>query len=259
MIKLISICAVVLMMLVGQSGAAVTAYVNNPHTNSTDWANAVTAAGGTINNLSFDDIPTGNLALVSTGNYALNAYQASKGVTFAVKGNAPAITYGIGPADGGIYSQNTGEGKHPASNYMSFPAPGFFGGGPYTTSITVNFNDAVAAVGFFSIDLASWTSAELLTLEAFTDINATGTSLGTATSFNPAFFQQSYMYFMGLTTDTNVIKSFQIRGNWQSQYIGDSVGFDDFRFAIVPEPVTLGLLILGGLGFLRRQTGKTLF
>lgn len=245
-----------LLMSVGQVGAVLTAYVDNPHTNSVDWANAVTAAGGRIVNLNFDDIPAGPLTLVSTGNYILNAYQESRGVSFSVKGNAPAITNGVGPADSGIYSQNTGEGTHAASNYMSFPAPDFFGGGPYTTSITVNFDSPVGAVGFFSIDLASWTSAEILTIEAFTGPDASGTSLGTATSFNPAFFQPRYMYFMGFTTDTNEIGSFQIRGNWQNQYIGDSVGFDDFRFALIPEPTMLVLLTLGGLSFLRRRTRK---
>lgn len=249
--QVVTICTAALIAIASQASAVLTPYVNNPHTNSPDWTNAVTAAGGTISTINFNDIATGALTFVSSGNYALNSYQASKGVTFAVKGNAPAITNGIGPADSGVYSQNTGEGKHPASNFLSFPAAGL--GSAYTTSITINFDNPVAAVGFFSIDLASWTSAEILTIEAFTGANATGTSLGTATSYNPAFFQQSYMYFMGVKNNANTIKSFQIRGNWQSFYVGDSVGFDDFKFAVVPEPATMSILCLGVLALIRRH------
>ena len=107
--NIVTICAVVLMMAVGQAGATLTGYVSNPQTNSVNWTNAVTAAGGTIDNINFNDISTGSLPLFSTGNYALNAYQASKGITFAVKCNAPAITYGVGLGDPERYQFNPGE------------------------------------------------------------------------------------------------------------------------------------------------------
>ncbi|MFA6187596.1 MAG: PEP-CTERM sorting domain-containing protein [Phycisphaerae bacterium] len=251
--KLLTICAVVLMAAVGQAGAALTGYVSNPQTNSVDWTNAVTAAGGTITNLNFNDISTGVLTLVSTGNYALNAYQASEGVTFAVKGNAPAITYGVGPGDSGSYQLNPGEGLHPTSNYLSFPPyPGYSGG--YVTSIIMNFTEAVSSVGFYTIGLNNSFTPGItrITIEAFTGINATGTSLGTFTSLDAHNFNPNNLYFMGLTSNINEIMSFRIGGSWQKAF-GDKLGFDDFRFATVPEPATIALLSIGVLSMLRRK------
>lgn len=241
------------MMAVGQAGAALTGYVSNPQTNSVNWTNAVTAAGGTIDNINFNGISTGALPLVSTGNYALNAYQASKGITFAVKGNAPAITYGVGPGDTGSYQLNPGEGAHPASNYLSFPPyPGYSGG--YVTSITMNFAEAVSSVGFYTIGLNNSFTPGItrIIIAAFTGDNATGTSLGTFTSLDAHNFNPNNLYFMGLSSSVNEIKSFRISGSWQAAF-GDNVGFDDFRFAQVPEPATMCLLGLGVLGLLKKR------
>ena len=198
--------------------------------------------------------------MVSAGNYSLNAYQVSDGVTFAVQGKAPTITYGVFAQTGGTGTSpfpNTGEGQHPASNYMAFAVPSLFDfPGVYTTSITVNFADAVSAVGFNTIDLASTITP--ITIQAFTGPNGTGSSLGAFTSYSPAFFQGNagaYLYFMGLASTENDILSFKITGSWQNKSVGDAVGFDDFRFARVPEPATLAFLGLGTLGMLLKRRG----
>lgn len=250
--KLLIVCAVVLIMAVGQAGAVLTGYVSNPQTNSVDWTNAVTAKGGSIDSINFNDISTGVLSLVSAGNYALNAYQASEGVTFAVKGNAPAITYGVGPGDSSTYQLNPGEGLHPTSNYLSFP-PYTEYSGSYTTSIIMNFNEAVSSVGFYTIGLNNSFNPGItrITIEAFTGINATGTSLGTFTSLDAHNFNPNNLYFMGLSSSANEIMSFRISGSWQ-QAFGDNLGFDNFVFAEVPEPATMSILALGGL-LLRRK------
>jgi hypothetical protein len=251
-------CLAICMMAAGTASAAITAYVDSPQANSTNWTNAVTGAGGVITNLNFNDLSIGPLTSAGTDTWALNSYQASHGVTFAVKGRNVAIANGVGPADMGIYKQNAGEGTHPASNYMRFPSPGYT---VVSTSITLNFNNPVGAVGFNSIDLCSWSSCgPSLTIEAFSGLNATGTSLGSATAFNPALFQPSKLYFMGLVSSSNDIGSFQIRGSWQNGYSGDNVGFDDFRVAAVPEPAEWAMLIAGlfVVGFIARRRNAML-
>lgn len=251
--KLNAIIAGVLMLIAIQADAALTGYVSSPQTNSADWNNAVTTGGGTITNLNFDNIPTGTLSLVSTGNYALNAYQASDGVTFAVKGNAPAIVYGMGPGDTGSYQLNPGEGAHPASNYLSFPPYTGYSGG-YTTSIILNFAQPVSAVGFYTIGLNNSFTPGInqLTISAFTGEDATGTLLGSFTSLDAHNFNPNNLYFMGLAGSVDEIKSFRISGSWQRAF-GDKIGFDDFKFATAPEPATICLFSLGALSLIKRK------
>jgi len=224
--------------------AAVTSYVSNPHTNSTDWATAVTGAGGVITTIDFDNLTAPMPLTVAGDTWALSAYQASDGVSFTGQGRNVSIVNGAGPGDMGTFNQNTGEGTHTVSNYLSFPSPGFT---VVATSITVTFDDPVSAVGLFTIDLSA---AEPLTIQAF-DVN--NVSLGSAQSVTSMYFQPRYLYFMGLASDANDIKSFKISGSWQNGYSGDNVAFDTFTFARVPEPATLALLGLGGLGVLFRR------
>lgn len=247
------VCVVVLIMAVGQAGAVLTGYVSNPQTNSVDWTNAVTVAGGNIDSINFNDISTGVLSLVSAGNYALNAYQALEGVTFAVQGNAPAIAYGAGPGDNSTYQLNPGEGLHPTSNYLSFP-PYTEYSGSYTTSIIMNFDEAVSSVGFYTIGLNNSYNPGItrITIEAFTGVNATGISLGKFTSLDAHNFNPNNLYFMGLSSSVNEIKSFRISGSWQ-QAFGDNLGFDDFRFATIPEPATMSIFALGVLAMIRKK------
>jgi hypothetical protein len=255
------VVAVSLVLAAGQAEGAVTGYVSSPQTNSADWANAVTTAGGAITDINFDYLTAPlSLTLVSAGNYALTNYEASLDATFAVQGNTPSIKYGTYPTDGGAgtFMQNTGEGLHPASNYMAFPVPTLFSfPGVYTTSITLTFDDPVSAVGFNSIDLCNYanpTPVDPLTITAYDGPNGTGAVLGTAVSYN-ANFQVGYLYFMGLASDSNDIQSFKVTGGWQSKYVTDAVGFDNFKFARIPEPATLTFLGLGALGMLLKRRG----
>lgn len=236
--------AVVLGMAATPAAAAIIPFVANPQTNSTDWATAVTGSGKVITTLNFDTLTAGALPLDSkTGNYVLNDYLVSNGVSFSVAGTAAAITNGAGPSGMGTYRQNAGEGLHAVSNYVNIPASA-------TTEITVDFVNPVSAAGFFSIDLASWKQNGLsLTIEAFSGASATGTSLGVATSYDPAFFQPNHLYFMGLRSTASDIKSIQIRGGWA----GNSFGMDDFKFGQVPEPAGMCLLGLAAASLLTKR------
>jgi hypothetical protein len=52
--------AAVVTMLASPASAVVTGFVNNPSSNSTDWASAVTGAGNSINsNVNFNDMSIG--------------------------------------------------------------------------------------------------------------------------------------------------------------------------------------------------------
>jgi len=54
----VAVVVAVSLVLAAGAMAAVTSYVSNPHSNSVDWANAVTAAGVTITSLDLNGLPT---------------------------------------------------------------------------------------------------------------------------------------------------------------------------------------------------------
>lgn len=233
---------------VGRAQAAFVTFTSNPSNNSGDWATSVTGLGGSINtNVNFNTMPTG--ALVN------NFYTASDGVTFSTTGttNSLAIQNTAGPADGNTSGSVPGEGLHAASNTLVETSSGG------TTTLTISFNQAVLGAGLFIVDYFDNGSA--LTIRAFDGVNGTGTLLGTGTAVSQNF-QNNHLYFMGVSDSTNVIRSIQIFHSGPPT--GDTVGFDDIRFATaaqvsaVPAPagaILFGLGLAGLVGFraLRRK------
>jgi len=218
--------------------AAVVGFVNNPTSNSTDWASAVTSAGGTINsNVNFDAL--------STGAFDSTFYQGTDGVSFSTSGAFGGVFNGAGPGQANTGGSIIGEGIHAASNYLQ--------GGSQEWSLTASFTSAISGFGLSVIDLFA---SETLTLEAFTGIDGTGTSLGLFTGIDQNF-QRNGTYFLGLLSDSVNIRSVvftDLNGG-----TGDIIGVDDIVFTDVsPVPVPaaawlFGSALLGFFGFSRRN------
>jgi hypothetical protein len=225
------------------ANAAVFGFVNNPTTNSTDWAASVVANGGGagINtSVNFDSHPTG--ALVP------GFYSGSAGVTLTPSGDVNTVQIG------GVAQLNTsqpplspGEGPHASSNFL-------FDGGS-ASSLTISFNAPVLGAGLFIFDYFNPFGNNPLTIEAF---NGIGNSLGlfSAAAFN---FQPDNMYFMGVVSTAQDISSLVFTD--VNSNTGDTTGIDDIRFArgaapsSVPEPGALALFAaaFGALGMSRRR------
>lgn len=91
-----------------------------------------------------------------------------------------------------------------------------------------------------------------LRISAFDGANGTGNLLGSfdSVAYN---FQNNFMYFMGLTSSDNNIRSLKFYD--LSTNTGDNTGIDDIVFGttstqVIPEPASLSLLGLGLLGLI---------
>lgn len=216
--------------------ATITQFADNPATNSLDWQTAVLANGGVIEEIDFDDHPTGPLQN--------SFYSASHGVTFARTGDFSNVVFGSGPGQAGTSSpRSTGEGPHLVSNYLEADN--------VLSTLTITFDDPVQAAGLFVIDLFNPAFRNNVSLAAYSGPAASGSLLSTLQSseFN---FQRNNLYFFGLTSTSAGIGSVQLVHPGIS---ADRIGVDNIRFARVPEPTTCAL-ILGSLAVVSLGRGR---
>lgn len=225
--------------------AATIGFVNNPGYNSTSWTSTVNSLGGVINkNLNFETHLTGYLIS--------DFYSLSDGVTLTALGDVNTVQFGYGAASGNTFTghDSQGEGLHPPSRYLSDSLN--------VSKLTISFDQPVLAVGGFLIDYFNPYGNNPYTIEAFTGINGTGTSLGkfSAVSLN---FQLNYMYFMGIVSTNENISSVAFTD--ASNVGSDGVGIDNIMFArtrsstSIPEPTAVvSTLAFGSLSvFFHRQ------
>jgi hypothetical protein len=221
--------------------AAVVGFTNNPTGNSTDWSNFVASTTASVTAvLDFEAHPLG----------ALNgAFYAGQGVTMSLSApifHAVLDVSGV-PSGSGTCPCSTGEGPFPASRALVYLDQ---------MTLMLNFASAVSAVGLLTGDHFDPFGTDPIIMEAFTGVNGTGTSLGTAVSF-PRNYQLGFSYFMGVASTTNEILSVRVTDGFSGT--SDGVDIDNIRIAqlgaAIPEPATLGVLGLGlaGLLGLRRR------
>ncbi len=233
----------------GHARGAVVGYVNNPTTNSTDFATGVAGLGGTLNtDVNFSTVPLGTLPN--------NFYLGSDGVTLTPSDSTiNQVLFGAGPGQGNTFTGplSSGEGLHAASNYLYSLSPG-----SGTSSLTISFNTPVLGVGLYTIDyFGPEAGTNTLSITAFTGPNGTGTNLGTFTGVH-ANFQMNFLYFLGLTSSAGDIGS--VVFSRSSDFTGDNLGIGTIEFAsagsVVPEPsslVSASIAGLLGLGYAWRR------
>ena len=210
--------ALTALLLAGAVQATVTGYVSNPSGNSVDWTNAIGGLSGTVNSaVNFNTHPVGSLQ---------SNFYSRIGVTLTPSGDVNTVQFGAGPGQGNTSTPplSTGEGLHPASNYL-------FDGGNAST-LTIDFANPVLGAGLFVIDYFNPTNTNPLTLAAYTGSGGTGTLLGSFSSaaFN---FQNNYMYFMGIVSTAVTSVPWFSPTSYSS---GDTIGIDDLRFATAATP-----------------------
>jgi len=206
---------------------AVIPYTANPASNSTDWANAVTALpNGAVEILDFDAHALGTLA---PNNFV--------GVTLTGAGVFTSVEFSAGPGNPGSRPPaSNGEGLHGTSNILFNSAQL-----PPTGSLTATFDRAVSGFGVMTIDLFNPTSnGNRVTLEAFDGPDGSGNSLGVATAAQFEF-QQNFLYFLGLTIDANNIRS-AVFTSFATD--GDQMAIDHLAVGTIPEPSSMTMLLL---------------
>jgi hypothetical protein len=185
---------------------------------------------------------------MSIGTFNGGFYTVSDGVTMSVSGGLGSIDTGAGPGQGNQACAIPGEGVHAASNFLF--------GSSSTGTLIIDFGTEVFGAGLSLIDQFSNNSTNI---EAFSDVGATGTSLGLFSGLS-SNFQNNGAYFMGLTSDIGfrllIFRDLVNNG-------GDTYGIDDIVFATgaggggaVPEPGMLTLLGVSLLGFGAVRRGR---
>jgi hypothetical protein len=214
--------------------SAVIGFVNNPTGNAADFANHLAANGASVTTVI--DFESHTLGSLNGGFYA------AQGVTMSIA--SPFYQYVADVI--GVPSGSTdcpcsfGEGPFPLSRALVYGDQ---------VSLTVNFANAIAAIGLLTGDHYDPHGTDPISIEAFTGVNGTGTSLGSVQSF-PRNYQLGYSYFMGLASTTNDIRSIVLTDGFSAT--SDGVYLDNFQIAMVgvPEPATLGVLAMGVVGML---------
>ena len=230
--RIIAICLIALLGSVARANAATIGVVANESGNSLDFAAIVTGMGGSITDLDFETAALGALDP--------NLY-SSIGITFSGTGGPFTVANNAGPGDGNNITppNSTGEGVHASSKYVVDSA--FFSS---SGTFVVSFDQSVLGAGLFLVDLFNPGGVNDVSLAAYTGVNGTGTLLGTfsAEDFN---FQNNFLYFMGIVSTDNNIRSIALTNLHGG---GDTVGYDNLRFATlqdvtaVPEPASMLLL-----------------
>ncbi len=240
----LAIAAVALSLVMAETtrAALITTYASNPTGNSTDWTNAITGLGGTINsNVNFNSHAVG----------ALNnsQYTVSDGVTFSTTGSFLGVSSTAGPGQSTTTGTTSpGEGVHGVSNTL-------LGQTNANTTFTVSFAQPVLGAGLSTIDFfGNGTPLNLKAYDAVDGAAGTGTLLGTATA-QDLNFQPNGIYFLGASGTTNIIRSIEVTHGGATS--GNQIGYDDIVFATattaVPEPSSLALCALGAFGLMIRR------
>lgn len=214
--------------------SAVIGFVNNPTGNAADFANHLAANGASVTTvIDFESHPLGSLD---------GSFYAPQGVTMSIVTPFLQTVMDItGIPSGSLDCPcSTGEGPFPLTRALVYGDQ---------VSLTVNFANAIAAIGMLTGDHYDPFGTDPITIEAFTGLNGTGTSLGSVQSF-PRNYQLGYSYFMGVASMTNEIRSIVLTDGFSGT--SDGVDLDNFQIAMVdvPEPATLGVLAVGVIGML---------
>jgi len=223
-----SIVAATLLVCPAPSHAEVVEFGQNVSTNSTDWSSYVVGLGGVVDEINFDTHPVGTLIN--------DFYSASHGVTFSTTGRFDMVVNGSGPAQiGSTGPRSMGEGPHPISRHLYAP--------DVESSLTITFDRPVLGAGLSVIDLfnpgSQPSTRNAVTLSAYTGPDGGGAQLTMLDSsqFN---FQPNYVYFMGIASSDRNIRSLRFD---HPGVVADEIGVDDIRFAFVPEPSAVVLLL----------------
>jgi hypothetical protein len=245
-----TLLAAICITAAGGASAAVTGYVSNLTGNSTDWGNAVTASGATVNtSVNFNDIPGTGSVTPAIGGY----YTGTYGVTFSTS-NSLVTLAATTSGNGGYTFNGEGEGVWTPSKLL------VASGSNQATSVTFTFANGVFGGGVFLVDLCSqcnpWTiSARDTNNNVLGSYQSPSSAMFQRTNLNP----QPHKYFMGISsTDSNIASLTIARGS--VFFSTDIVGIDDFRFApAVPEPAEWAMLLAGLLvvGFIARRRKGT--
>ena len=215
----------------GATHAALMGFTTNPTSNSFDWATQVSSLGGAINsNVNFEGMAIDAL----DGGF----YTDSDGVTLAASGDVGNVVLGSGPGQGNTSPPTSlGEGSHAPSNYLF--------DGESASSLTISFDTPVLGVGLTIIDFFDPDGTDQSKIEAFTDQNGNGTSLGMFSS-EALNFHTDNEYFMGLiSTDNNIGSLVFLDGVGANGSNGDTTGIDDIVFATSAVPIPSALWLFG--------------
>lgn len=129
-----------------------------------------------------------------------------------------------------------------------------------STYYTISFNTPVRALGFYVSDVSDWlnTGGSIPNLKLNLTQVSGGASLDLANGTDPNTIVNGNVSFIGVIDPANAITGFSI-SSAASIPGADAIGIDNLQVSPVPEPsqaalMLAGILVLGGLQFLRTRT-----